>query len=65
MLYFIKKIHERNEGHSPSYFYKKHCECKIKNLSAPVNAYVYSIKTNENNFYETKNKEPKNMCVIR
>lgn len=55
MFCFIKKIHDSKEGHPPSYFCKKHSECKIKNLSLPLNVYVSSINTN--NVYKTNNKE--------
>lgn len=45
------------DGHPPSYFYKKHCEQKIKNVYASSN--VSNIKSNNNNIYETNNKKPK------
>lgn len=44
-------------------FTKKHCERKLKNLPAPLNAYVSSISTNENKIYENYSKGPKMMWV--
>lgn len=61
MFWFIKKIQERKEGYSLSYFYKKHCEPKMKNVYALSN--TSNIKSNDKNVYETNNRWPKMIWV--
>lgn len=56
---FIKKSHESKVGHFPSYFYRKHYECKMKNMST---AYFYKNDPRENPigiFVKLTLKDPK------
>lgn len=58
MFCFIRKIHESKREHPPSYFYKKHCEQKMKNIFALSNA--SKIKSN---IYETNNRGSKMIWI--
>lgn len=63
MFCFIKKSHESKQGHPPSYFYKKHCERKMKNIFVSSHSYNSDIKSSGGNIYGTTSKGPKMVWV--